>query len=62
MVQSILVEANLFLAIKLQPDIIIRAIRRLYFKNKIKVEKGPKSLLQCDSRINRPTVTKKICK
>ena len=35
-VQSILVEANLFLAIRLQPDLIIRAftISRLKFKRK----------------------------
>ena len=45
---SILVETNLFLAIKLQSDFIIRAI--LYvasiLKIKIKVEIGPKILVR----------------
>ena len=43
-IQSILVEANLYLAVKLQPDLNIQAIplSRPNFRNKIKVNIEPK--------------------
>ena len=48
MVHSILVEANLHLAVKLQPDLIIRAILKVasILKKGIKFEIGPKILLR----------------
>ena len=51
MVQNVLIEANLFLAIQLQPDlIIIRAILQVAsILRKIKVEVKPKILLLRDN-------------